>query len=252
MSLRLWFLFLPPPSPDPANGHAYVDLGLRLNGNKILFATENVKTISTEAGDFFAWGETDVRYDIALSEGLGMPFSSGADFNFPAFYQTHYIEMEATDVPGYTKYVMSSDPDVDYNWAGEGSADNLVELEPEDDAAAVNWGGNWRTPSKEEIECLIDNTDYQDVHNYNDTGRDGMLFIGRGDYADKQIFIPYENMNSIGDVWIDNDQAYIMSRSLGDISIVYCILNVEPAWVGVSQSGRDYPASVRPVLVIPE
>ena len=40
---------------DPANGHAFVDLGLRSNGNKILFATMNVGAPSPEEnGDYVA------------------------------------------------------------------------------------------------------------------------------------------------------------------------------------------------------
>ena len=45
------------------NGHGYVDLGIRMNGKKILFATCNVGASSPEEyGDYFAWGATEPYY----------------------------------------------------------------------------------------------------------------------------------------------------------------------------------------------
>lgn len=38
----------------------------------------------------------------------------------------------------------------------EGYTDNLVELQPEDDAATVNWGSGWETPSREQFEEIFD------------------------------------------------------------------------------------------------
>ena len=47
-----------------------------------------------------------------------------------------------------TKYCISSD---------FGIVDNKTKLEPEDDAATVNWGGAWRMPTKDEYGELRNN-----------------------------------------------------------------------------------------------
>lgn len=43
----------------------------------------------------------------------------------------------------------------------EGVNDGKLRLEPMDDAASVNRGSPWRTPTKEEFQELIDNCDYE-------------------------------------------------------------------------------------------
>lgn len=37
------------------------------------------------------------------------------------------------------------------------TSDNLIELEPEDDVATIMWGSNWKMPTKEDFQELIDN-----------------------------------------------------------------------------------------------
>ena len=94
------------------NGHEFVDLGL-----DVLWATMNVgATAATEAGGYFAWGET--------TSGK----STYSDSNYK-FWQSS----------AYTKY---------------NSTDNLTTLEAEDDAATANWGAGVRMPTKAEFEAL--------------------------------------------------------------------------------------------------
>lgn len=68
-----------------------------------------------------------------------------------------------------TKYCSSSD---------FGIVDNKTKLEPEDDAATVNWGGAWRMPTKEEqveliIECNWTLDTMNGVDGYTVTGPNG-------------------------------------------------------------------------------
>ena len=96
------------------NGHEFVDLGL-----DVLWATMNVgATAATEAGGYFAWGET--------TSGK----STYSDSNYK-FWQSS----------AYTKY---------------NSTDNLTTLEAEDDAATANWGAGVRMPTKAEFTALKD------------------------------------------------------------------------------------------------
>lgn len=103
--------------------HEYVDLWLSVN-----WAPCNVGASKPDDnGDYFAWSETKPYY-----ESLN-----------PLVWKD--------DRPyGYERY-SSSDPDnVNYN---EGSGKPV--LAPEHDAAHVNWGGEWRMPTREEMEELL-------------------------------------------------------------------------------------------------
>lgn len=108
------------------NGHAYVDLGLP---SGTLWATCNVGAKNPEDyGDYFAWGETQPK---------------------PNYSNNTYKYSKAKVHGEYTKYSYNAEDG--YN----GYVDKLTTLEPNDDAAAVNWGGSWRMPTKEECEELL-------------------------------------------------------------------------------------------------
>lgn len=124
------------PYPDEngiiANGHKYVDLGLKdEQGHTIYWATCNVGADKPEdTGLYFAWGET---------EGYTEDTNDGRIFNWANYKWCtgSYNTM--------TKYCT-------YN--NNGTVDNKDTLSPEDDAAHVNWGGDWRMPTKVELEQL--------------------------------------------------------------------------------------------------
>ena len=101
------------------NGHEYVDLGL-----SVMWATCNVGASRPEEfGNYYAWGEVAPKkyYDWTTYK-----YCNGS-------YKT------------LTKYNTVSD---------FGLVDNKTTLEPNDDAATANWGGEWRTPTKAELEEL--------------------------------------------------------------------------------------------------
>ena len=99
-----------------------VDLGLP-SGTK--WANMNVGATSvTETGLHFAWGETT---------GYGSDPSDGRSFDWESY--------EWSDVNVTTQKRMKK-----YN-----ETDGKTILDPEDDAATVNWGSDWRMPTLEEI-----------------------------------------------------------------------------------------------------
>lgn len=105
----------------------YVDLGLP---SGTLWATFNVGASSPEeCGDHFSWGETEPKdyYDLSTYK-----WCNGS-------YDT------------MTKYCTNS------SYGYNGFTDGKTELDPEDDAAYVNWGPSWRMPSKEQQEELRNN-----------------------------------------------------------------------------------------------
>lgn len=106
--------------------HEYVDLGLP---SGTLWASCNVgANVPEEYGDYFAWGETQSK-----------------DVYDESSYQYNMDN-------ALTKYC--NNVDFGYN----GFTDNLTTLLPEDDAATVNWGVNWRMPTKAEWQELYNNT----------------------------------------------------------------------------------------------
>ena len=99
--------------------HPYVDLGL-----SVKWATYNIGASSPEEyGDYFAWGETEPKdvYDWSTYK-----WCNGSQNTL-------------------TKYCTKRE---------YGVVDNKTALELEDDAAHVNWGGEWRMPTKAELEEL--------------------------------------------------------------------------------------------------
>ena len=148
----------------PPDDHEYVDLGLP---SGTLWATCNVGANAPEDyGDYFAWGETEPKdyYDWST-----------------------YIWCNG-DYETMTKYCIDSK---------YGTVDNKTELEPEDDAAYVNWGPSWRIPSNEQLNELIENctwswTASNGVNGYQVTGPNGST-----------LFWPAVG-NCIGD-WISNE-----------------------------------------------
>ena len=102
-------------------GHEYVDLGLP---SGLKWATCNVGANSPEEyGDYFAWGETKPKeiYDWSTYK-----YCKGTNKTM-------------------TKYCNNS------SYGNGGFTDTKTILDPEDDAATVNWGGSWRMPTDEEM-----------------------------------------------------------------------------------------------------
>lgn len=115
-----------PVTPAPADEHEYVDLGLP-SGQ--LWATCNVGADSPEGyGGYFAWGETQTK---------------------DTYYWNTYAHGTENAL---TKYCTLSD------YGLNGFTDNLTTLESGDDVATVLWGADWRMPTKEEWEELLNNT----------------------------------------------------------------------------------------------
>ena len=115
---------------DVSPGEA-IDLGLP---SGTLWASCNVgATKPEEYGDYFAWGETTPKEDYSWSTYKWCNGSSSS----------------------LTKYCTNS------NYGDNGFTDNKTELDLEDDAAYVNWGSQWRMPSFEQVQELVDNCDWE-------------------------------------------------------------------------------------------
>jgi hypothetical protein len=158
------------------NGHGYVDLGIRMNGKKILFATCNVGADSPEEyGDYFAWGATEPYYTGYTKNGTTLittltvtSWKDGMSDGYSLANAPYYSSGTGSDAI-YTKYTAGGDV-----------------LAAEDDAASVQWGADWRMPTTEEMQALYNNTTSTWTDNYNNTGIAGYIFTGNG----SSLFLP--------------------------------------------------------------
>jgi hypothetical protein len=194
--------------------HEYVDLGLP---SGTLWATCNVGANAPEDyGDYFAWGETEPKNVYSWET---YKWSNGYWYTL-------------------TKYCTNSD--YGYN----GFTDDKTELDPEDDAAYVNWGSSWRMPSMGQIleldtSCTWQWTTHNGVNGYLGTGPNGnTIFLPAvGNRWDESL----NGAGSYGDFW---------SRSLGNYSDYACGLAFSSFGVGWSyDSGRMIGQPVRAVRV---
>ena len=148
--------------PFNRDEHDYVDLGLT---SGTLWATCNVGAYRPQdIGLYFAWGDTT---------GYGTDVSDGYLFNWENYKWGEVI----SDNTYFTKYCSDSSRGKD------GFTDDKVELDPEDDAASVNWGKQWRTPTYEQLtelkeECTWTPMTIGDINGYEVTGpNDNSIFL---------------------------------------------------------------------------
>ena len=131
---------IPDISPSAAMA---VDLGLP-SGTK--WANMNVGAVAeTDYGTYFAWGET-IGYTVS-----GSTDTAAANNQKTTDHSWDYYWWGSSE-SALTKYV----PEAKKTTNGlNGFYDNKPQLELANDAAHVNWGGNWRMPTQAEIDELL-------------------------------------------------------------------------------------------------
>ena len=174
-----------------------VDLGLP-SGLKWAKCNIGAET-ETDYGVFFQWGETS-----GISGSLLGKYS---DENYSWASYTHCNGSETT----LTKY---------NNDNSYGTVDNKTTLESIDDAATQIMGSDWRTPTKAELQELLNGTTNKWIDDYNGTGVNGWKFTSKKD-SSKYIFIPaagYCINGSVSDVGNCSD---VLSSSLHTLETGY-------------------------------
>ena len=145
------------PISGTASGHPYVDLGLP---SRTLWATTNIGAANPwDYGDYFAWGETTTKskYDWSTLK---------------------YCEDNTGDK--FSKYNTQSK---------YGSVDNKTTLERSDDAATANWGSEWRMPTSEERDALINKCYWVWTSNYKGHSCNGYIVYKALKESDKGVKI---------------------------------------------------------------
>ncbi|MBR3915357.1 MAG: hypothetical protein IKJ64_06525 [Bacteroidales bacterium] len=184
-------------------GHYYVDLGLP---SGVKWATCNVGASSPEDyGDYFAWGETSpkVVYD----------------------WDT-YLHWNDLDGDGYCDY-------------GEPTINSDISGNVQYDAATANWGGNWRMPTKDEMQELVDHCEWEWTQV---NGVNGSKVIGPNGSC---IFLPAAGLRY--GTTLTNDGNYGSCWSSTPYDSYASHLSFYDGDEGVYGSNRYYGQTVRPI-----
>ena len=123
--------------------------------------------------------------------------------------------------------------------------DDILDLK--DDAANVNMGGEWRMPTKYQIEELINNTTYE-IKTINNAS--GMMFTSN--MNGHHLFIPfmrglwyhgtwYNLTRSFAYMW----SSYVHNFNINSANMLYCDLD---GFANISDDTRCYALSVRGVF----
>lgn len=160
-----------------------VDLGITVKGSggttyKLYWADRNLGATSPEAnGDYYAWGEVEPKTNYNWST---YRWSNGA----------------------YNKLTKYCPTNLQSYWAGSGSPDGKIVLDPEDDVAQAKLGGNWRMPTFEEWQEL---GKCEKKVWTTQNGVKGMLITGNNGNS---IFLPaagFKKNDSAGGVGVDGN-----------------------------------------------
>ena len=191
-------------SNDKLDGHKYVDLGLP---SEIKWATCNIGANQPEQyGDYFAWGEVETKTDYTWDTYL-------------------YSEDDGETILKYSE------------------TDGKTELDPEDDAAAVILGGEWRMPTKTQLEELVNNctwnwTTKNNVNGYEVVGPNG-----------NSIFLPATGYYTLSDgLMYDGEDGFYWTKSISSVNLYHgsdLYFSSEDVYVG--HDYRNFGLPVRPV-----
>lgn len=133
------------PKSGSHEGHEWVDLDLT---SRTKWASKNIGAADEEDdGDYFAWGETADKTQKGYQwvDGVWTEQTSATKgYNWSNYKW-------GNSIPKFTKYWTQEANGV----SATDTPDNITTLSLEDDAAHVHWGGDWRMPTKEEMEELL-------------------------------------------------------------------------------------------------
>lgn len=190
------------------NGYTWVNMGL-----SVMWATVNVGATNPEDyGNYYAWGEVTTKTYYTWSSYLWCNGSSSS----------------------MTKYCTSS---------SYGTVDNKTTLEPADDAAHVNWGGNWRMPTDAEwtelcTQCTWRWTTQNGVNGFRVSANNG-----------NSIFLPAAGCRDGTDLYDAGSYGYYWSSSLDTFSdCAYGVYFNSSSKYRSYNFNRYYGQSVRPVV----
>lgn len=194
------------------NGHEYVDLGV-----SVKWATCNIgATVSEEAGGYYAWGETTTPKND---------------------YEWTYYKYCLGQYYTLTKYCT----DLSYAYITN-VQDNKTTLDLSDDAAHVNWGGQWRMPTKSEVEELKTKCRWEWITR---NGIDGYLVWGSNGNS---IFLPSAGYMNERNLESYSDCGVYWTSNLSESNTIEAYaLYISSSSISIGDRERCYGLSIRPV-----
>lgn len=190
----------------------FVDLGLP---SGTLWADRNVGAASeTDAGDYFAWGETSPRAaDWATSKPYNWantPFNNGI-----ADYDATYFGTNLS------------------NWV-DGTT-----LKPEYDAAYVAYGNNAHIPTSSDYQELMDNCTITWTNDFEGTGVKGFICTSNiAGYTDQYIFLPAAGRRKDSGISGENENLRYWTSTLATETTVHSSGDMSAAW-GMFSEGTE-------------
>ncbi|MBP5559205.1 MAG: Ig-like domain-containing protein [Bacteroidales bacterium] len=206
---------------NPEAGAGQVDLGL-----SVKWASVNIGAYKAEDyGNYYAWGETKAKSSYGWDNYLWCDGSAAT----------------------LKKYNTNS---------SYGTVDYRTVMDPDDDAALLEWGGNWRIPTSDEISELRNNctwtwTSRNGINGYEVKGK-------KSGYTNNSIFLPaagyYEGgdrkfVGSSGRYWSRSPYSGNQSYSLRISSDDYYTGNDERAFGSVIRPVYDKWVPIQAVRV---
>ena len=163
-----------------------IDLGMEVNGKRVYWSSRNLGATAdfpagtsdaekqTTWGGYYAWGETSTKSDYSWST-----YKYG------------------TANTALTKYCSEA-------YGKDGYSDSLRLLEDSDDAARVNLGGIWRTPTDPEYVNLKDYFDWTEDTDYN-----GLKVSSKVEgFTDRYIWFPRSGYMNGTNAVLENGSGY--------------------------------------------
>ena len=208
-----------------------------LNVPNVSFINELGNIICLPKPDFTHNGYEYV--DLGLPSGLKWATCNVGAVS-PEEYGLYFAWGETT---GYTGEQVTSRVR-EFNQASYTASSISADLTLEQDAAHVNLGGNWRMPTKNEYQELIDNCNIVWIDNYNGKGVNGKVFTSK--FNGNSVFFPAASfciddwISSIGfngDYWV---------TSFND-SVSGWYFSFDSGGQGISVVTRKFGLSVRGV-----
>lgn len=167
-----------------------VDLGYRVNGKAVLFAKWNIgATAEDQYGDYFAWAEKTSRHG-------NITWASN-----DAGWRDGNVLYSWSNTPYFGGIIGGYNPAQWYKYTGSDAsrnmgdgADGLTELESEDDAAHVQWGGDWRMMNLDDVaflqSCNAELVEVEATTWYEGDSFYAIKVYGKGEYSNNYILFP--------------------------------------------------------------
>ena len=190
-----------PDDPDDPEEPEYVDLGL---SSCMLWATCNLGAESSiQVGDYYAWAEVDPKEWFSWENYTWM--TSGWSSLYGLYkYSFEDMKYGAGWYNDGEQFIGDKGDGFEYIF--------LSDYEYEDDAAREAYGEAWSIPTPSDFQDLLDETDWEYIEDYEDSGVSGMKFTNRTDPS-KFIFLPltgYKDESGLfdedwsGDYWANS------------------------------------------------